>query len=369
MPKLTMSYIDADVYSEAKKRISHIIDIFDHVFVCFSGGKDSLVTLKLTEEVYEEKGIDRPVGVIFRDEELIPDDVIKFVTKFYDSGKYDFRYYAVPLYSHKYILGVSHSYIQWDPNRKWIRDKPDFAIKDAGGRIFDQFTMDEYMAKGLKGKVCFMLGIRADESLARRMLVMTRVNENYITESSPKASIGRPIYDWSIQDIFKYFYDKNVRYCPIYDAQIINGHPLRVATPFLQESAKHLDKLQTLYPVFFDQLMDLFPEMLVQARYQKEYNCDAIIMKYPHTWDGIIKYIKDNITDPREQRIYMRNVLSAKKTRENRLKAGKGLHNFGGFPLLHVMHSVSSGSAKKRIQPQIEPSQVEIEYEGGFQKI
>jgi len=39
--------------------------------VCFSGGKDSLVTLRLFEEVRKEEKIEDPINVIFRDEELI----------------------------------------------------------------------------------------------------------------------------------------------------------------------------------------------------------------------------------------------------------------------------------------------------------
>ena len=38
-------YIDSDVYTEAKKRIKHIINAFDDIIVCFSGGKDSTMAV------------------------------------------------------------------------------------------------------------------------------------------------------------------------------------------------------------------------------------------------------------------------------------------------------------------------------------
>ena len=135
-------YIDVDVYTEAKNRIKHIIDTFDKLYVCFSGGKDSTAVLHLVEEVYNELGIKEKINVIFRDEELIPDDVIEFVQSYYHSGKYNFYYYAVPLKSTKFILGKTYEYIQWDNERKWLREKPSFAITLPKGdnRVFDQYS-------------------------------------------------------------------------------------------------------------------------------------------------------------------------------------------------------------------------------------
>ena len=75
MPRLR-GYQDTDVLTAAKARIHHIYDIFDSVAVCFSGGKDSLVCLELTWEVAQERGL-KHVDVVFRDEELIPDEVIR----------------------------------------------------------------------------------------------------------------------------------------------------------------------------------------------------------------------------------------------------------------------------------------------------
>src|SRR5882724_7621148 len=75
-------WMDVDVLAAAKQRIKLILNLHDTVAVCFSGGKDSLAALHLVKEVYDESGIVKPINVIFRDEELIPDVVVEFMDSY-----------------------------------------------------------------------------------------------------------------------------------------------------------------------------------------------------------------------------------------------------------------------------------------------
>lgn len=356
-------FIDNDVYNESKKRISHIIDIFDNVAVCFSGGKDSLAVLNLVEEVYSEKGIKQKIKVIFRDEELIPDDVINFVIEKYKSGKYDFLYFAIPLKSNKYILGKTYEYVQWDKNRKHLRNPPDFAIRldDGDDRVFDQYSADTFICQNMKGSVALLTGVRAQESLVRYQACMVKKNENYINDTKDnRIKICKPIYDWSENDIFLYFYKKKIRYCPIYDLQTLNDDNLRVSTPLHAESAKRFYKIKTLYPTFYQQLVDLFPEILVQSMYFKEYKRSADYLDYEHSFNGIKKYIKEKFEDVTMMKKALKEVGIVEKTRQ---KAGKNSKNFGGYPLLHVFKQIANGNFKRHILPKRDVSKEELDYE------
>lgn len=360
----TKKYLDIDVYEAAKKRIRHTINLFDSVLVAFSGGKDSLTTLNLVQEVYNEMGIKEKVKVFFRDEELIPDDVIDFVQEIAESGKYDFRYYAIPLKSNKFILGKTYDYVQFDKNRRWLRQPPEYAITTEEGddRVFSQYEADEFICENEKGKVAIITGIRADESLIRLRSCINKRNENYINATkSKRIKLVKPIYDWTERDVFVYFCKQDIKYSRIYDAQMLNGQRLRVATPLHSESAKRFDKLKTLYPTFYQQLIDLFPEMIVQGMYYKEYDGATSYDEYPHTAEGIFQFIDENVEESQKALAYKR-VSTALGTRERNIKKGQ-THNFGGYPLKYIFDCIVKGQYKRVIQPKKDCTAAEIEYE------
>jgi predicted phosphoadenosine phosphosulfate sulfurtransferase len=336
-------FIEKDVLSAARERISHIYDIYDTVAVSFSGGKDSLVVLHLALEEQKRRGIAK-LKVVFRDEELIPDSVINFVDGYRRREDIEMQWFCVPLKSAKYILGRTYDYVQWAEDRPHVRAMPEWGIKaPQPGMVFDQYTMDEFACRPYSGKVCLMTGIRAAESLIRFRSSVNKLNENYLTHTETRRiMLGKPIYDWQENDIFRYLYDSEVSYARLYDAQAMAGESLRVSTPLHAEAAKKLDRWRVLDPVFYDRVLQVFPEVAVQARYWNDLDRAALVKVYGNDFAGVRRYVHECITDQSQQE----SALSRLDVIE-----GMAAKNPRIYPPAYVLKYIIGGQYKRMLLP------------------
>lgn len=342
-------FIDTDVLTEAKARIHHIFDIFDSVAVMFSGGKDSLAVLHLTREVMLERGIKTPINVVFRDEELIPNEIVEFVDEYRRKDWINMVWFTVPLKSNKYCLGRVFTYIQWDPARgpdNWIRPKPEWGVNaDDPAQIFDQYSMDAYTGRLFTGKTAFLLGVRAAESLMRFRGAVSKLNESYIFGSpAPNVNLCWPLFDWHENDIFRYFYDRQIRYCPVYDLQLFAGNAMRVSTPLHAESAKRFNKVKQQTPEFYQRVIEIFPEMLAHERYDHDLDKTLTMKRYGQSYEGVREWIEENIEDPIQYQLAMKRLDDVL----GRVK--RGAKNYPSDYLLSVF---MGGGFKRNIMPQV----------------
>jgi predicted phosphoadenosine phosphosulfate sulfurtransferase len=323
--------------------------------------------LKLVEEYFDKEGFSDKINVIFRDEETINTSVREFVLSMVDNPRYNFKYYATQLESEIYILGEKRKYIQWDENRDWVVPKPECAITLKG--VYDQYKFDKVLFDKKNRRVCTLVGIRADESLIR-FSGITNSLVCYLTKNPAlkNATLGKPIYDWKEKDVFKYFYDNNIDYCQVYDMQVFNKDSLRVATVLHSEAAKQLHKVKTLDPQLYNNIIRIWPEVEVQARYYKDAvkgNSTKIALLYKEKcngdhWAAIYRYIDETITDTHSKREAMLRLTRARKTRNNNSRPE---NIFGGYPALYLFGKIIAGSYKREIQPTGDQKEIYFEYE------
>jgi predicted phosphoadenosine phosphosulfate sulfurtransferase len=309
-------YIDNDVLTEAKIRIRHIYNTHDTIVVLFSGGKDSLVLLHLIWEIAQERGL-KKIPVVFRDEEIIPDEVINFVNGYRKKEWIEMYWFAVELINEVVVLGDRKKYIAWDKNREWVRPMPTWAINNDA--IGDQHELDDVIAENFKGKVAFCLGVRADESLVRYRSLVGKLNDNYINRSqdAPKTSrvwLCKPIFDWSENDVLKYIMNTGIKLCPVYQMQALAGQRLRVSTPLHSESGKSMfgkQRLRKIHPDFYNRILKIFPDMAIHERYYKDYDAKSVMKKYlDKGLEGIKQYIEDQNYDPYLKQLAIKKFLA-----------------------------------------------------------
>lgn len=282
--------VDKTVYELALERIRRVYALFDTVIVSFSGGKDSTAVLNLTIEVARELG-KLPVRVVSFDEEAIAYETERYLRRVYNRPEVAFEWYCVPIKHRNACSSEEPYWYTWHPNDrdKWVRPMPPEALTDIPG--YDGVnnpssipTISTILSNDITlGRVCWLLGIRAAESVMRRRAVVRRTYDNYIVRvaqgdgwGSPDVPVltpqykAYPIYDWSTDDVWtapaKYGWD----YSEAYDLMEMAGvspHAQRLAPPFGEQPMRDLYIWAECFPDIWDRLSERVPGARAGARY------------------------------------------------------------------------------------------------------
>lgn len=261
MPK---KYLDIDVLTAAKQRISKVFDDFPRIYVSFSGGKDSTVMLHLVMEEAIKRG--RKVGLLCVDLEGMYKLTIDHIQEMCDLYADNIEPYWVclPISLRNSVSVFEPKWICWEPGKEndWIRQPPDMAITDEKffpffwrGMEFEEFVPEfgHWYGQG-KLTACFV-GIRADESLNRYRTIKSRKSMfdglTWTTWLSKGLYNIYPIYDWKVSDIWLY----NTRYGKPYNVLYDRMHQagltpsqMRICQPYGDDQRKGLWLFHVIEP-------------------------------------------------------------------------------------------------------------------------
>lgn len=305
-------FLDISCVDAARERMRHVYDTFDTVCVQFSGGKDSTAVLYLAKEIHEERGLG-PVKVIFRDEEMVSPAVIDFVEEVRQYDWVDMEWYCLPQGQEIWVLGRREYCLLWSPYRaaqgRLVRDMPSHAITaEHFGLDPNQAlpqSIDYYTMQGKQGRVAFLTGVRANESMIRYRSCVQKLHENYIvTPYRMKKNIplrfAKVIYDWTTDDVLKFITEEHgATYCEYYDRAALTGSNTRVGIPLHAVAIRRIGDVVVTEPEFYDRLYECFPHIDAQRRIWPSYDLEKRILSYSRDgWAGIKRCVEENMATP-----------------------------------------------------------------------
>jgi len=335
-----MTVVDA-----ARERLRHVYDTFDSVCVQFSGGKDSSAVLLLAKELHEERGLG-PVKTVFRDEEMVSPAVIQYLEWVKDLPWVDMEWYCLPYGQEVWVLGRREYCLLWSQARqeagRLVRDMPPDAITAHhfgldNSKVMPQ-PIDYYTMQGKHGRVAFLTGVRANESMIRYRSVVQKLHENYINRpyrlsKAIPLRLVKPIYDWTTDDVLKFVTEEHdFPYCEYYDYAAVSGANTRVGIPLHSVAARRLNDVVITEPEFYDDLFRAFPQIDAQRRLWGDFNIEGLISSYSiDRWDGIRRCIEDNMLSPGKRKDAMKFAAEFRRKRKN---------DPYGYPLDHLIRTL-----------------------------
>jgi predicted phosphoadenosine phosphosulfate sulfurtransferase len=257
-----------NVVEAAKERILLLASTQKRLYISFSGGKDSLCLGGIIEELVEERKIDpKCLEFLFIDEEAMYPDVIDII---YDWRKKvllwgaKFHWLCLPIrhYSCFNQLKQEEAFLCWDPSmeKHWVHKMPPFAIKDHSlfkwGMRYQEFL--EQLRDGYH-----VIGVRASESVQRLFSFLNMANDG-------RSRKVFPIFDWKTTDVWKYIYDRNIKFPMVYIYMWKVGVPLsrlRISEFFAIDSSFSLVRMFELYPGLFEKVINREPNAYLALYY------------------------------------------------------------------------------------------------------
>lgn len=309
-------YLDTDVLTAARARISVAFDMFERVYVAFSGGKDSTVLLELVAE--EARHRQRKIGLLFVDLEAQYKLTVDFVGRTFErhADVCEPFWLALPISLRNAVSAHQSQWIAWDPTcrDRWVREPPSVAVTDAGGFPWFRFGMEfedlvddfgSWYAGGVA--TCCFVGIRTDESLNRFRTIASDDKERvaglpWTTRRGSSLTTAYPIYDWRIEDIWRFHAMTGAPYNGLYDVMHAAGLSLvqmRICQPYGDDQRKGLWLYHVIEPETWVRVVSRVAGVNSGALFSREHGnvngVSRISLPPGHTWESFARLLLDTL--------------------------------------------------------------------------
>jgi len=301
-------YVNENVLSAAKKRISYIFDEFQNVCISISGGKDSTVLAYLA--LTEAHKRNRKAALFFLDEEVVYDSTVKqikylmnlypentiklwFQISFNLTNATSFKEGQLISWEQgKHKIWMRHKELDSIQYKPWDKDHESIRDKNKGFGFYD--ALDNFQKS--RKDTAFLIGLRATESPHRWQAVAKNPgykNVYWCTKHKKNNNYSfYPLYDWNFHDIWKYIYDEKLEYSKIYDYQWKKGtgiQEIRVSSLIHEKSFKALVDLPEFEPKTYDRLLKRINGIEVGHLYGKDSKM-LKVRKLPKNYKSWIEY-------------------------------------------------------------------------------
>lgn len=259
---------EKNVYQAAVERVVMIFQKFEKIVVSFSGGKDSGVLLNLVLDYASKTNQLEKLAVYHLDYEAQYESTTTYVTNTFKELPFQVErfWFCLPI---KAQCSTSMFQSYWQPwkyeeKERWCREIPDGVIHEENFPFEFDYEVSDYhfnllFAKEISKnqKTCFLIGIRAQESLHRFKAVTKQSSKNtfeglnYTTRISRNCFNAYPIYDWLVEDVWIANSLFGWSYNSVYDLMYQAGlkpSQMRVASPFNDAAQESLKLYKALDP-------------------------------------------------------------------------------------------------------------------------
>ena len=318
---MVREYLHMNVYDAFLARMHFLFEEFDHIYVSFSGGKDSGLLLNLVLDYRNQHYPERAIGVFHQDFEAQYTVTTEYVERTFEriQDQVELYWVCLPMATRTALSSYEMYWYPWDDTKKelWVREMPqkEYVINLENNRMttYRSRMHQEDLAKQFGrwyrdahdgGKTVCLLGNRADESLQRYSGFLNKKygykDTCWISKQFKDVWCASPLYDWSTDDVWHATYLFGYDYNRLYDLYYMAGlkpSQMRVASPFNDYAKDALNLYRVIDPEIWCKLVGRVQGANFASIYgkSKAMGYRNITLPEGHTWKSYTKFLLDTL--------------------------------------------------------------------------